>query len=92
MEVINGKIFVNLDGPDGNSFSILSLIDSLFRQTGRSREEYNQVADRLMNSDYKNLIYYLIDEFGCFITLKGFEDDRLKVTDNLTNTESSTWF
>lgn len=92
MHKINGKIHVNIDGKDGNVFSLISLADSLHRQLGGDKQSFSDIYNQMMSSDYLTAIYTLIDNFGDFIVLEGFVDTRVKVSENVTSTENHQWF
>lgn len=84
----NGRIHLNMDGPDGNLFSLLSLADTLSRSVGMSKEMFDDIYKSMTEHDYTHAVHTLIDHFGDFIHLEGFVDNRIKVSTE----KASIWF
>jgi hypothetical protein len=93
MQVINGKVHVNMNGPDGNSFSLISLADTLARQLSYPDKKRSELLDRMMGSSrYEDIVNGLLSEFGYMLVLHGHEDKRVSLEDEMKSNESeSEW-
>lgn len=47
---------VDISGPDGNAFSVMSVVTATMRQLGYSPDEIEIVMDEMKASDYDHLI------------------------------------
>ena len=84
MDVINGKIHIDMNGPDGNSFALMSLADTLARQLNYPDKKRSELLDRLMeSSSYNDLVNGLLSEFGRILVLHGHEDKRVNFKDEI---------
>ena len=61
------KQIIDLTGPDGNAFVILSYAHRCCRQIGI---DFKPVADQMMKGDYENLIQTFDKYFGDFFILE----------------------
>ncbi len=57
---------VDLTGPEGNVFAMIGLARRLAKQLDKDADE---IAGRMCESDYDNLIKVFEEEFGNFVTL-----------------------
>lgn len=62
----NRKIEIDLTGPQGNAFFLLSMARHYSRQLGYDVE---QVQNEMKEGDYENLIQVFDSYFGSFVTL-----------------------
>jgi len=62
----DGKINIDLTGPEGNAFILLGTATNLSKQLGKDDKE---ITSRMMSEDYENLIKVFDEEFGEFVTL-----------------------
>jgi len=71
------EFVVDLDGPDGNVFSLIGLAKQLMNQIDRSRTP--KIVAEMMSSDYHHAVYVFEREFGSFVTLETTNDELLKI-------------
>ena len=62
----NGKIEIDLTGPDGNAFAILGLAKRLCREFDIP---FKPLMEKMTSGDYENLIKVFDDKFGSFVTM-----------------------
>ena len=65
-EYKNNGIEIDLTGPDGNAFAILSLAKRLCRELDIP---FKPLMNKMTSGDYENLIKVFDDKFGSFVTL-----------------------
>ena len=58
---------IELSGPEGNSFHLLSLANNLGRQLGMDAEKLTNISSQMRSSDYKNLVKIFIENFGLLV-------------------------
>ena len=68
----NGKpsykvINIDLNGPDGNAFVLLSKAKEWAHSVGMSKEKWQDIFNQCTNGDYENLINILNKHFGHFV-------------------------
>lgn len=61
--VMDGKVHVDLGGPDGNAFVLMGIASDILKQEGR-RDEITDIMLRAKESDYDHLLTVLLDEVG----------------------------
>ena len=66
---IQGKIKIDLSGPDGNAFMLLGRASSIGKQLGMSKEEIQEILTEMKSSDYEHLIKVFDDNFGALVDL-----------------------
>jgi hypothetical protein len=64
---MNKKIVINLRGPEGNAFSLLSVAKDL---THINNFDWDNIYNEMTKSDYENLIQVMDNYFGDQITLQ----------------------
>jgi len=64
-KVNNGKIEIDLTGPDGNAFYILGVAKNLCKQVGIDSKP---IMKEMMSGDY-DLIKVFDDKFGSVVTM-----------------------
>lgn len=65
-----GKITIDLTGPDGNAFSLMGYANSYGKQLGYTRDEINSLINEMMSGDYENLLQVFDRHFGSVINLE----------------------
>jgi hypothetical protein len=64
------KIFtIDLTGPEGNVFYLMSQVRVLGRITGLSQDEVSNIQSEMMSADYENAVRVFDREFGSFVIL-----------------------
>lgn len=61
------KIEIDLNGPEGNAFVLLGIVRNVASQLGYSKQSIDELLERMMESDYENLVNVADEEFGDFI-------------------------
>ena len=69
----SGRV-IDLQGPQGNAFALMSIADDFLRQMDR-RHEFNAMRTEMMSGDYDNLIRVFEKNFGDYVTLVGKPDE-----------------
>ena len=62
----NGKIEIDLTGPQGNAYYILAMAKNLCKQVGIPSKP---ILDEMMSGDYENLIKVFDDKFGSVVIM-----------------------
>ncbi len=62
----NGKIEIDLTGPDGNAYYILGVAKNLCKQVG---VDFKPIMEEMTSGDYENLIKVFDDNFGSVVTM-----------------------
>lgn len=62
-------ITIDLQGPEGNAFVLLSYADKYGKELGFTKEKIQQIRDEMTLSDYFNLIEVFEKYFGDVIEL-----------------------
>jgi len=65
-KVDNGKIEIDLTGPDGNAYYILGVAKNLCKQVG---VDFKPIMEEMTSGDYENLIKVFDDKFGSVVTM-----------------------
>lgn len=55
------KVNLNLEGIDGNAFSIMGAFSNQARKEGWTKQEINEVLDKARSGDYNNLLRVIMD-------------------------------
>ena len=74
---IQHKMIIDLDGPDGNVFTLISIAKNLMDIIDKSRT--SKIKTEMMSSDYYHAIYVFEREFGAFVILETTNDEILKI-------------
>ncbi len=64
-----GKVKLNLSGPQGNAFFLLGYAQKLAAQLEYTPEQLESVMTDMKSGDYENLIQRFDKEFGMFVDL-----------------------
>jgi hypothetical protein len=62
-------IEIDLSGPEGNAFYLLSLADNLARQLGYDEFRRTCILEEMRLTTYEGLLYTFDREFGMLVTL-----------------------
>lgn len=62
----NGRIEIDLTGPQGNAFFLIGTAGNLAKQLGKDSKK---ITNEMMRGDYENLIKIFDREFGSVVTL-----------------------
>jgi len=62
-------IEIDLTGPKGNAFYLLSLADTLSRKLGHDSFRRECIQEEMRLTDYEGLLYTFDREFGLLVTL-----------------------
>lgn len=63
------KIEIDLTGPEGNAFVLMSYATKWGRQLGYSEHKIKCIIDEMKLTNYEGLLYTFDREFGSFVTL-----------------------
>lgn len=69
------KMKIELSGPEGNAFYLMSLVSTLGHQLGLSNELTNAIITEMKASDYKNLVKTFAKNFGMMVEI--YQDGKL---------------
>jgi len=64
-----GPVKIDLSGPEGNAFSLLTYAKKFSRELCHSNEKKNEIISDMMSSDYDNLLNVFDNNFGNFVIL-----------------------
>ena len=70
-------LVINLDGPDGNVFSLMSNAKRLAREVGFDVFYQNTICEKMMSGDYANAVRTFDKYFGEFVILETTNEDLL---------------
>ena len=65
-----GPIVIDLTGPDGNAYALMSIATNLGRQLEWDRVRIQELMNEMMDGDYEHLIQVFDREFGTFVILE----------------------
>ena len=65
----SGPIEIDLTGPEGNAYYLLSLADNLAKQLRYDEARREKIKREMMLTDYEGLLYTFDREFGLLVTL-----------------------
>lgn len=65
-----GPIVIDLTGPEGNAFVLMSKAQSFGRQLGWDKVKTQELINEMMDGDYEHLIQVFDREFGEFVILE----------------------
>ena len=64
------EIVIDLTGPQGNAFNLIALAKNFGKQIGMSDSYIKEIQEKMMSSDYENLIQVFDNEFGSVVILE----------------------
>ena len=65
-----GPIEIDLTGPEGNAYYLLSLAANLSKQLRYDKSRRERIQREMMLTDYEGLLYTFDREFGLLVTLR----------------------
>jgi len=65
-------IYIDLMGPDGNAFALMSTVKKAGRDLGFEKPKVDGIIQEMMSGDYENLKKVFIKNFGEYFA---FEED-----------------
>tara|TARA_R110000803_G_scaffold105200_2_gene173393 strand:+ start:80 stop:307 length:228 start_codon:yes stop_codon:yes gene_type:complete len=65
-----GPIIIDLTGPDGNAFTLMSYVKRFGDKLGWSSEECQDLINKMMSGDYEHLLEVFDKEFGELVILE----------------------
>ena len=71
------EVVINLDGPDGNVFSLMNNAKRLAREIGYSFEKQNTICEKMMSGDYANAVRTFDKYFGEYVVLETTNEELL---------------
>jgi|TARA_R110000782_G_scaffold83799_1_gene163902 hypothetical protein len=74
---ITPKNIIDLDGPDGNAFSLMAIAKGLARDVGYASDEKEIMLKKMMSGDYKNLVKTFDEYFGGYVVLETANEELL---------------
>jgi len=60
---------IDISGPQGNAFSIMSIAECMGRQLNRPEDEIRKINDQMMSGDYTNVLRVFNREYGSVVDL-----------------------
>lgn len=63
------KLEIDLTGPDGNAFVLMSYVETIGRQLGYSRQRITAIRKVMMMGNYEGLVKVFDREFGDHVIL-----------------------
>ncbi len=64
------EIIIDLTGPDGNAFALISTAQNLAKQLNYEPKERGELTAEMMSGDYEHLIKVFDKHFGHFVILE----------------------
>ena len=76
-EPMTPKNVINLDGPDGNAFSLMGSAKYLAREVGYSHDEIDTMITKMTSGDYKKLVKTFDEYFDGYVVLETTNEELL---------------
>jgi hypothetical protein len=73
----NAPLVINLDGPDGNVFSLMSNAKRLAREVGYRDSHLDIIYEKMMSGDYANAVKTFDKYFGKYVILETTNEELL---------------
>lgn len=67
--IVNRKIVIDLDGPDGNAFYLIGQARRIMRDLDFPMEKTDRIVSKMLNGDYINLLKTFESHFGEYFEL-----------------------
>lgn len=74
-----GERVINLDGPAGNAFAIMGIVDDFLYQLGKTDDEIRIIRNEMMAGDYHHLLTVANREIGSFVTWETGQEDLIEL-------------
>lgn len=65
-----GKITIDLTGPEGNTFVLIGYANNYAKQLGYTKDEIKDMVNKMLSGDYENVIKVFDEHFGSFVDLE----------------------
>lgn len=65
-----GPVIIDLTGPDGNAFALMSYAKRFATQLGWGHDQTDKLIDEMQSSDYENLLQVFDNAFGEWVILE----------------------
>ena len=69
-EPMTPKNVINLDGPEGNAFSLMGSAKYLAREVGYSHDEIDTMITKMKSGDYNKLVKTFDEYFDGYVVLE----------------------
>ena len=76
-EPMTPKNVINLDGPEGNAFSLMGSAKYLAREVGYSHDEIDTMITKMTSGDYKKLVKTFDEYFDGYVVLETTNEELL---------------
>ena len=76
-EPMTPKNVINLDGPEGNAFSLMASARYLAREVGYSHDEIDTMITKMTSGDYKKLVKTFDEYFDGYVVLETTNEELL---------------
>jgi len=73
----NAPLVINLDGPDGNVFSLMNNAKRLSRKIGYRDSHLDIIIEKMMSGDYANAVKTFDKYFGKYVILETTNEELL---------------
>jgi hypothetical protein len=60
---------IDISGPQGNAFAIMSIAECIGRQANRPEDEIRKINNQMMSGDYTNVLRVFYREYGSVVEL-----------------------
>ena len=70
-------LVINLDGPDGSAFALMSYAKRFARSFGYASDEIDTMISRMKSSNYKNLVKTFDEYFDGYVILETKNEELL---------------
>ena len=74
-----GERVINLDGPAGNAFAIMGIVDDFLYQLGKTDDEIRIIRNEMMAGDYHHLLTVANREIGSVVTWETGQEDLIEL-------------
>ena len=79
-EPMTPKNVINLDGPEGNAFSLMASARYLAREVGYSHDEIDTMITKMKSGDYNKLVKTFDEYFDGYVVLETTNEELLNAT------------
>ena len=76
-EPMTPKNVINLDGPEGNAFSLMASARYLAREVGYSHDEIDTMITKMKSGDYNKLVKTFDEYFDGYVVLETTNEELL---------------
>lgn len=76
---INESITIDLDGPDGDAFSIMGIVNFILKKSSVKDYKIEIIMNDMMSGDYNHLIKIADEVVGSIVTFETQNDELLNI-------------